>query len=169
MPPPIAGMIPDAQIVFVFRNPIDRAISNYRFSVLHGAEHESMEVAFLHEAERIEQYDRQRFSVSPYAYLRRGRYIEYIEMYERYFRPEQIHILIYEQMVAQEASVQGLYRFLGVDTEYRSPSRGEVINANSEQVSEPLRADIREQLNEQFAPYTARLRAHTGLEIAEWK
>jgi hypothetical protein len=164
----LAQMIPDANIVFVLRNPIERAISNYRFSVLHGVEHESMEVAFLTEAVRVEQFDRTRFSVSPYAYLRRGRYIEYLEMYERYFRQDQIHILIYEQMIADDASVEGLYRFLGVDTSYRSPSRGEIINANTDKVQAPLDEDVRAQLREQFAPYTARLRAHTGLSIPEW-
>jgi len=164
----LAAMIPDAKIVFVLRNPIERAISNYRFSVMHGVEQISMVDAFTQEAERVEKYDHQRYSVSPYAYLRRGRYIEYIEMYERYFRPEQIHVLIYEQMVASEDAIRGLYAFLGVATDFRAPTRGEVINANNAEVTEPLPSALRAQLEEHFAPYTARLRAHTGLAIPEW-
>ena len=165
----LAAMIPDAKIVFVLRNPIERAISNYRFSVMHGVEQISMVDAFTQETERIEKYDHQRYSVSPYAYLRRGRYIEYIELYERYFRPEQIHVLIYEQMVAREDAVRGLYEFLNVAMDYRAPTRGEVINANTAESSEPLPLALRLQLQEHFAPYTARLRAHTGLAIPEWE
>ena len=165
----LAAMIPDAKIVFVLRDPIERAISNYRFSLFHGVETLSMSEAFTQEAARVEQYDHARFSVSPYAYLRRGRYIEYIEMYERYFRPEQIHILIYEQMFAQDASVRGLYAFLGVDQQYRAATRGDVINANSEAAGEELTPALRAHLREAYAPYTARLRAHTGLRIPEWE
>lgn len=164
----MAEQIPDAKIVFVLRNPIERAISNYRFSVMHGVEQLSMVDAFTQETERIENYDHQRYSVSPYAYLRRGRYIEYIEMYERYFRPNQIHVMIYEQMVAGDESVRGLYEFLGVATDYRAPSRGEVINANTVEVTERLPLTLRTQLEYHFAPYTSRLRAHTGLAIPEW-
>jgi hypothetical protein len=165
----LAGLIPEAKIVFVLRDPIERAISNYRFSLMHGVEQLPMVDAFTREHERVENYDHQRFSVSPYAYLRRGQYIEYIEMYERYFRPDQIHILIYEQMVASEDAVRGLYSFLGVATDYRAPSRGEVINANNAEVNEPLPDALRSQMREHFAPYTARLRAHTGLAIPEWE
>ncbi|MFM2308883.1 MAG: hypothetical protein RLY87_1004 [Chloroflexota bacterium] len=164
----MAEQIPDAKIVFVLRNPIERAISNYRFSLFHGVENVSMEEAFRREAERVEQFDHQKYSVSPYAYLRRGRYIEYIEMWEQFFRPEQIHILIYEQMVSADAPVRGLYAFLGVDTEYRAPTRGEIINANSEDAGEELSVALRTELQAHYAPYTARLRAHTGLAIPEW-
>jgi hypothetical protein len=164
----IAAMIPTAKIIFVLRDPIERALSNYRFSALHGVETLPMAEAFRREAERVEAYDHQRFSVSPYAYQRRGRYIEYLELYERYFPAAQIHVMIYEQMVAGTAAIRGLYEFLGVDPSYDPPSRGEVINANSDAADATLDPDLRAFLRAGFAPYTQRLRAHTGLAIAQW-
>ncbi|MFM2031746.1 MAG: hypothetical protein RLZZ297_511 [Chloroflexota bacterium] len=164
----IATMIPTAKIIFVLRDPIERAISNYQFSALHGVETVSIRDAFYHEAERVENYDHRRFSVSPYAYLRRGRYIEYLELYERYFPAEHIHVMIYEQMVAGSEATRSLYDFLGVDRSYESPTRGEIINASGEQNAVSIDDELRAYLRAGFAPYTERLRAHTGLAIAEW-
>jgi hypothetical protein len=81
----IARCFPESHILFLLRDPIERAISNYWFSVNNGLESLPLEEAFRREEERWQQYDRSRVSVSPYAYLRRGRYIDFIEVYERYF------------------------------------------------------------------------------------
>jgi hypothetical protein len=72
-------------------------------------------------------------------------------------------------MFVQDASVRGLYAFLGVDQQYRAATRGDVINANSEAAGEELTPALRAHLRESYAPYTARLRAHTGLMIPEWE
>jgi hypothetical protein len=54
--------------------------------------------------------------VSPYAYLKRGRYIDYLRMYERYFDRRQIHVMIYERVVNNSQAARDLYAFHGLDT-----------------------------------------------------
>lgn len=67
----------------------------------------------MREEERLQNYDKTKVSVSPYAYLRRGRYIDYIEMYEKYFRAGQIYILLYEDLINSVQPLRDLYAFLG--------------------------------------------------------
>ena len=168
----IAQLIPDAKIVFVLRNPVDRAISNYRFSVKHGVEQASLAEAMYHEETRRHNYDASKISVSPFAYVQRGRYIDYIRMYERYFDPAQIHIIIYEQMTRDISVIQQLYAFLGVDARFVPLAQGDVINAkdsDSESDSAPQIDDaLLRYLYASFAEHNQKLFARVGYAVAEW-
>src|SRR5262245_47433435 len=68
----LAAWFPQAKIVFVLRDPIDRAMSHYWFSVQNGLETLPMAEAFRREEERRDNFDPARLSVSPFAYLSRG-------------------------------------------------------------------------------------------------
>lgn len=164
----IATLIPDAKIVFVLRNPVERAISNYRFSVKHGVEQASLAEAMYHEGHRRHNYDPTKISVSPFAYLQRGRYIDYINMYERYFTPERIHIMIYEQMTSDIRVIQRLYAFLGVDVTYTSNTRGEVINANDSESAPALDDALLRYLYDYFAESNQQLFVRLGYDVPAW-
>ena len=64
-----AAMIPDAHALVMLRDPIDHAISNWRFSTESGLENRPLEQALTENLERPQPWDRSRFSVSPFAYL----------------------------------------------------------------------------------------------------
>lgn len=164
----IAQLIPDAKIVFVLRNPVERAISNYSFSVKHGVEQASLDEAIYHEEERRHNYDARKISVSPFAYLQRGRYINYLHMYERYFDPAQIHIMIYEQMTHDVRVIQQLYAFLGVDSTFVPPSRDEVVNANDSDSAPHVDEALMRYLYAYFAASNDELYARIGYQVAEW-
>lgn len=164
----MAHLIPDAKIVFVLRNPVERAISNYRFSIKHGVEQASLAEAMYHEETRRTQYDASKISVSPFAYLQRGRYINYIRMYERYFDPAQIHIMIYEQMTQDIQVIQQLYAFLGVDATYTPHARDEVINANDSESAPTLDDALLRYLYDHFAESNQQLFARIGHDVPAW-
>lgn len=164
----VATHLPDAKFVFVLRHPVDRAISNYWFSVKHGVETMPIADAMYHEETRLNDYDSSKISVSPFAYLKRGRYIEYLDVYQRYFPRTQIHVLIYEQMVTQLAAVQELYRFLGVDDSFDPPSRHEKINANEVRPSEPIAPELQAFMANHFAASNRALAQWLGRDIPEW-
>src|SRR5205814_123516 len=74
----ITATLPGAPLLVVLRDPVRRAISNYRFSTQNGVDDLPISEALRAEAgER--SWDHARFSVSPFAYLARGRYVEYLE------------------------------------------------------------------------------------------
>ncbi|NOH04655.1 MAG: sulfotransferase [Chloroflexi bacterium] len=165
----ISRFLPSSKIVFILRDPLERAVSNYWFSVKNGFESLSIEQAFMREEERLQNYDKTKVSVSPYAYLRRGRYIDYIEMYEKYFRAGQIYILLYEDLINSVQPLRDLYAFLGVDVNYEPKSLNTIINANEEKPDKVLDPSLRRYLREYFEECNFRLSEKLGRPLTNWQ
>lgn len=165
----ISRCFPSAKIVFIFRNPIDRAVSNYWFSVKNGFETLPIEQAFLKEEERRQNYDVSKVSVSPYAYLQRGRYIDYITMYEKYFSASQIYVMIYEHLVNSDQTLQNLYAFLGVETTFLPDVLHTVINANDAKPKKEIDPTINKYLLNYFKEPNTLLEKRLGYSIPEWQ
>lgn len=163
----IAHCFPDARILFLLRDPIERAISNYWFSVNNGLEPLPLEEAFRREEERWQQYDHTRVSVSPYAYLRRGRYIDFIEVYERYFPPAQLMVLLNERLVGNATALRALYATLGVSSDFVPASLHRVINSG-EKRSTALPPDLEANLIAFYGAANARLAQRFGLDLSCW-
>ena len=72
-PRPCSG---DARIVVQLRDPVARAVSNWRFSTENGLEKRSLEEALPTNLDGPLPWDPAVTSVSPYAYLERGRYVD---------------------------------------------------------------------------------------------
>lgn len=163
----IAHHFPQAKILVLLRDPIDRAISHYRFSCANGLETLSIEDAFLSEEERWRDYDRSRVSVSPYAYLRRGRYVEYLCMYERYFPSLNIRAMLYEEFMSSKNLISSLYAFLGVTANYVPATLQRVANAATLPV--PLLSDrLKKYLYTYFAEPNAELAKHLGRDLSRY-
>ena len=164
----IAQCFPNARMLFLLRDPIERALSNYRFSVGSGLEPLPLEEAFRREDERWEAYDRTRVSVSPYAYLRRGRYIDFIGMYERYFARDQLVVLLNERLVGNAAALQELYTMLGVSPDFLPDSLHRVINESAD-LPVALSASLEADLVAYYADANAALAQRFGLDLACWR
>ncbi|RPH63187.1 MAG: sulfotransferase [Chloroflexi bacterium] len=165
----ISQHFPDGKIIFILRNPVERVISNYWFSVKNGFEKLPIEEAFLKEEERRQSYDTSKVSVSPYAYLGRGRYIEYIEMYERYFSAGQIYIILHEQIINSGQTLRDFYAYLGVDPAFVPASLHTVINANENKPDKNIDPQLRKYLENYFVESNARLSKRLGISLAEWQ
>ncbi len=105
--------LPDAKLILVVRNPVDRAISavNHLFRTRRLSPKYSMDDVLLGE---------QRHLVSPHGVIDYGRYHRHIQSYLEVFDPEQLLILVFEEDIL-EAPAQGLKtttEFLGVDSSF---------------------------------------------------
>jgi hypothetical protein len=163
----IAACFPQAKILFILRDPIERAISNYWFSVNNGWETLPLEAAFLQEETRWADYDPEEISVSPYAYLRRGVYIDYLLMYESYFPPENIKVLLFEQFIGSQTHVLSLFAFLGVSPFIPATLQSKVNRGHKPNTS--LTAELRQYLVDYFAGPNARLAEHLNISLAVWR
>lgn len=162
----IAGCYPQAKILVVLRDPIERAVSNYWLSVNNGWETLSIEEAFRGEDSRRFDYDPEKISVSPYAYLKRGCYIDYLLMYESYFPIENINVILYEQLVGSEAHILDVCVFLGV-SEFASTILHTTINKGNKPATS-LSPELRQYLLDYFAEPNARLAEHLNVSLQEW-
>jgi hypothetical protein len=114
----IARHLPNVKLVFSLRNPVDRAYSHYWHAVTRGDEYLSFEKALDREPQRLAKnfYCRRIFS-----YQDRGRYLQQIKRYTDIFDRSQLLFLLFEDLVDSTDQVLAeLYRFLGVDDQFRS-------------------------------------------------
>lgn len=89
--------VPDALVLAVLRDPVERAHSNWRFSVVNGIEDRTFDDSLTSSAQ---QRQLPTLSTSPFESLRRGRYAELLAPWVEAFG-ENVVVLQYERMVAR--------------------------------------------------------------------
>ena len=94
----IKKFIPDTKLIFVLRNPIERAWANYRFSVLSGLETLSFSDALKYETARISKLKGIWSEVKPFAYAGRGFYGKQMKSYLKLFDLKKILIISSEKL-----------------------------------------------------------------------
>jgi hypothetical protein len=117
------------------RDPLARAVSNWRFSTDNGVETWPLEDALRADlaaargdaAERT--WDHDAFSVSPYRYLRRGRYAEQLVPWLDAFGDRMV-VTFMEEVRAVPGQVERLCARLGLEPE-STPFPGTAVNASS--------------------------------------
>jgi hypothetical protein len=111
---------PDAKIVVMLRNPVDRAYSAYNYMRRNGKEPvERFEDAIALESER---------TAGGYAhvfrYVGRGFYAKQLRPWYELFPREQIGVWLFEDMLADpECLCSEIFEFLGVDNRFQIDSR----------------------------------------------
>jgi hypothetical protein len=117
---------PKSKIIIILRNPIDRAISNYYFSLKNGLEIRTLEETFLIEKPPPE-YPKE-ISANPFNYLGRSEYLIFLKNYLKYFSREQMKILIFELFMDDENQIGQLYDYLGVDETFKPKFLNHKVN-----------------------------------------
>jgi hypothetical protein len=99
---------PNVRLIWLFRNPADRAYSHYLHNLRAGRENLSFEKALLKEQERISKD-------LIYGYDFGSRYADMVERYLPLFPKERMKFVLFEDFVAkQEAVSKEIMDFLGI-------------------------------------------------------
>lgn len=109
-----AEMLGTPAVVAVLRDPVRRAVSHWRFSTSNGFETRSLEEALLADLGDDQSWDPEQSSVSPFAYLRRGRYAEQLDPWTTTF-PDSTHVLVLEELLSDDTVLRSLVADLGLD------------------------------------------------------
>ena len=118
----IRKLNPESKHILILRNPIDRAISAYNFAVKRNLENESLTEAVKQESLRINHPDLKVQSET--TYVSHGLYFKQLSNFYRYFNPEQLLILFYEDVKNYPHDiVNQIYTFLGVDKNFKPEFR----------------------------------------------
>ena len=105
---------PDAKILAVLRNPIDRAYSAYWYHRRNGAESATTFEDAL-ERDRTVGYKKYDYhQQADFLYLEHGHYCEQINRFRAFFPPEQIHIVLTEDLRDRPQYWCELQQWLGV-------------------------------------------------------
>jgi hypothetical protein len=114
-PARISGLYPNAKLIAILRNPIERAFSQYRNAIKAG--------------EIPEQISFEEFTKQEVSTLEQGKYAEQLTRYYAHFKKEQMLVLIYEDIRKDPiAFMRRIYEFLGIDATFVSNMVHDEIN-----------------------------------------
>jgi hypothetical protein len=102
---------PDAKILIIFREPVSRCWSNYKYSRENGIEKREF-------SEAIENFNGLDFdptiSVNPFAYIERGFYDKYLEKVLNIFPKRNIKVIIFEEFISSPESLNDIFEWLNL-------------------------------------------------------
>ena len=126
----VSGVLGDPLVLVQLRDPVQRAISHWAFSTDAGLEERPLAEALAANLEGPLPWDPALTSVSPYAYLERGRYADHLEPWLRRFGAD-VTVTFLEEMHADPHATGALYAALGVDPDVRPPAQGRPVNQST--------------------------------------
>ena len=162
------ALLPDARLVVLLRDPVDRALSHYHHEVALGRETLSFEEALDREPERTEGElerlgDPSYFSHAwwGFTYLARGRYAEQLERWLAVYPRAQLLVLASEELRRDPASAYArVLDHLGVEP-YRLPSYPPIF----EREYAAMAPETRARLQDYYAEPNRRLYALLGQDL----
>lgn len=156
------------KLIFIVREPIARAYSNYLWSCKNRIENLSFEEAIKLEGKRNNPFGPEKLYVRPFDYLSRGNYHIFAERYYKAFDKKNIHFFIFEHIMHDPKK---FYRDvqLAIDVDplpvkdlYTPPINGNPDNKNK------LNPQIELKLREIMRPKMESFSKLVGIDIGIW-
>jgi hypothetical protein len=164
----IARDLPQVRLIFILREPAERAYSNYLWTRMNGLETEDFETALRLEDEREKQLPERWKFTRPFSYFSRGLYADLLVPYFQLFPRDHILILRFEDILDRpEDLAERVHRFLGLDARPGDAKDIGVINP-SEKRGETMDEATHRELVARYAEPNRRLAAMLGPEIELW-
>jgi Sulfotransferase domain len=165
----MSRVLPRVKLIFMLRNPVDRAYSNYLWSRQNGLETETFERALALEARRERELASAQRYARPHAYFSRGLYAQHLARFFDRFPREQILVLRHEDLTNRAESVAAAFhRFLGVaDVPATALGLGR-INEAAAPMNEPLGRALRRHLAQCYRAANVKLTALLGPDFELW-
>jgi hypothetical protein len=170
-----AGTVPEAKLIVLLRNPVDRAYSHYHHRTKKGIETLGFEEALESEADRLAGEEERlladegyrSFEHQHFSYLSRGLYAGQLARWHRHFDRDRTLVLrsedLYETPHAVFAEAQ---RFLGLPA-WRSKSveRAREKRRRRGPRYPPMAIETRRRLVRHFEPHNQRLYEYLGRDL----
>lgn len=145
----VAETLPDARLIAVLRNPIDRAYSAYHHRVRRGVERRTFDEIVREELSE----SRDRTSRQKGSYLEKGIYAAYLQYWFDRFHRDRILVLATEEMSRDpHGNVGKTLSFLGL-----RPHALDHYRKQNSAPYPPMSVAVRERLMEYFEPHNERL------------
>lgn len=109
----LAEMRPDAKLLLILRNPLDRAVSSYGYFTKMLRENRGMEEALIYKPSDSTEFSRDN---SDFTYIEHGLYAKQIKSCLQYFPKEQLLVLDYDELATNpKGLLQRIYTFLNIE------------------------------------------------------
>ena len=171
-PERVKALVPEARLIALVRNPVDRAFSHYQHEVALGREPLSFEDALDAEGRRLRGEEARLLADPAYfshawwnhTYRARGLYADQLERWLAVFPREQLLVLASDDLSTDPAAAYArVLEFIGAP-----PHRLDSYPRVFERQYEPMRPETRARLAEEFAEPNRRLYALLGRSL-DWE
>jgi hypothetical protein len=180
----MARVVPQARLIALLRNPVDRAYSDYQMVLRKERETRSFEKAVGAEEATIEakvgkwrarriggedetskhEEDGGGPDDSPRQYLSRGLYVYQLVRWSKFFDKEQMLVLKSEDFFKRpEEILKAVYAFLGLPE--CEPQASKLDSNRTRRRYEPMDPATRRRLEEYFEPHNRRLYEYLGVDF----
>jgi len=165
----IAESLPHVKLIFLLREPVSRAYSNYLWSKMNGLETEEFATALQREAERERELPERLKFTRPFSYFSRGLYADLLEPYFERFMARQLFVARYEDIAERPSAVaDAVHRFLGVAPRPSDVEGLGVINPSARDVN-GLPDTVQRELSERYVEPNHRLATLLGPAFPMWR
>jgi len=159
--------LPDVRLVFILREPAQRAYSNWAWSRMNRMETLDFEDALEQEAERERTVPPHLRYARPHAYFSRGLYATMLRPYLDLFPREHILCLKFEDIILKPGDLAcRLHRFLEVAARPDDTLGLDVVNPS--EAGDAMSDGLRQRLRHRYAPATRELAALLGPDFEDW-
>lgn len=163
-----AQLLPSSKIIFILRDPLARAYSNWLWSTKNGLETLPFEDAIRCEGTRPSPMPPERSYAQPFDYVARGRYGSFVGAWIDALGADRVAVYQFEAaMEAPGPFVRDLQTFVGVAALPWERLETGVVNATDNRGDGPQPL-IAHEIRQRLAPEMARLKDLTGLDISRW-
>lgn len=165
----MAPVLPEAKLIVLLRNPVDRAYSHFNHATRGKRETLPFEEALAKESVRLAgeteklMNDERYFSFNHryWSYTSRGIYVDQLKEFRKYFAEKQFLVIKSEEFFIETQKIlDEVFSFVGVDP--WQPPHLKPMNTGT--YSE-IKLDTREQLRKFFEPHNERLYHYLGRDL----
>ena len=164
----IHRVVPDVRLLFIVREPVARAYSNYLKTKKGGLETLSFAQAIALEGRRPSPLPPEKFYARPFDYLTRGDYYSFARHYFSTFGSDQIKFVIYEDIALRPQKFwKEIQAFLGLNEVPFEQLDVGVVNSAKE-AGPNIDPELEQQLRDRMAPLVRQFGSQTGLDLEPW-
>lgn len=157
-------LLGDPLVLVQLRDPVSRAVSHWSFSTEHGMEHRDLAEVLEANLAGPLPWDGSGPSVSPFAYLERGRYAEHLRPWVAE-HGDRLRVQLLEDLLEAPGAIAETYAWLGLDPGHVPASLGVPVNASSSTSDLTLAPDLVRALRSYYADADAELAQLLGRDL----
>lgn len=163
VPERIHNLFPDIKLILILRDPVERAISHFNYNKDRGIEHLSLSEAIKEEEIRIDKNGHLPVELDSgftssykreYSYIQRGKYINQLNQWLKYFNQNQFFICSTESLKSNpDILLKKIFAFLDI----KNHSIETTLKSNVSKSSFSLSEEDSNQIKEIFKPFNEQL------------
>jgi hypothetical protein len=167
-PARVAAALPAARLVFVLREPVERAYSNWLWSRMNGLEDLPFAEAIELEGGREDPLPAEQSHARPHDYLARADYVRFAGRWIEAIGREKVGFWLYEDLFTRNDEVlAAIQRFAGAEP-HELPERPRGLVNEARSTGADLDPELRARLRARIAPLIDGLSDLTGLDLSAW-